>query len=98
MMRESGGAKIALIGVFAACRASCGGSDWRPLHRKGRMSAAHGSIHPSDGGACLKLLPRHRKVEPFLGCDEVIVAVLADIQLHPLDLTGEAVARRAVIR
>jgi hypothetical protein len=50
-----------------------------------------------QNGFC-DLLPRHRKIEPFLGCDQVVVAVLADIQLDPLDLTREAVAGRAVIR
>jgi hypothetical protein len=34
-------------------------------------------------------LPRHGKVEPFFRRDQVVVAVVADIELHPLDLTGE---------
>jgi hypothetical protein len=67
-------------------------------HRLGEDERADEGKDRRRGSACLKLLPRHRKVEPLLWCDEVIVAVLADIQLHPLDLTGEAVAGRAVIR
>lgn len=32
-------------------------------------------------------LPRHRQVQPFLWTNEVIVSVLAQIDLHPVDLS-----------
>jgi hypothetical protein len=44
------------------------------------------------------LLARHGDVEPVLGGDQVVVAVVADVDLHPFDPTGETVAGRAVVR
>jgi len=44
------------------------------------------------------LLSRHRDREPVLGFDEVILAVVADVDLHPVDLTGKLVAGGAVVR
>src|SRR6478609_3586975 len=41
---------------------------------------------------CLTLLACHRQVESFLGGDEVVVVVVADIDLHPVDFAGEPVA------
>jgi hypothetical protein len=38
------------------------------------------------------LLPRDRDAEAFLGVDEVVVIVGADLELHPVDLSGEASA------
>ena len=55
-------------------------------------------ITPTVGPRLNRLLTGHRQVEPLLGRDQVVVAVLADIELHPLDLTGEAVAGRPVVR
>jgi hypothetical protein len=43
-------------------------------------------------------LPCHRDREPVLGLDEVIVTVVADVDLHPIDLTGELISGGAVIR
>jgi hypothetical protein len=37
-------------------------------------------------------LPIHRDRNPVLGSDEVVVAVIADINLYPVDLTIELVA------
>jgi hypothetical protein len=42
-----------------------------------------------------QLLPRHCQIEPLLGCDQVVMAIFADVELHPFDLTGEGVAGRA---
>jgi hypothetical protein len=36
-----------------------------------------------------QLLPRHRQVQSFLRSDEVIVVVLAQIDLHPVDFPVE---------
>ena len=43
-------------------------------------------------------LPCHRDREPILGFDQVILAVVTDVDLHPDDLTGKLVAGRAVVR
>jgi hypothetical protein len=43
------------------------------------------------------LLPCHRDREPVLGVDEVVVGVIADVDLHPVDLTVELVAGGAVV-
>ena len=61
----------------------------------GATAARTNSAHV---GVRLTLLPRHGKVEPFFRRDQVVVAVVADIELHPLDLTGESVTCRAVVR
>jgi hypothetical protein len=45
-----------------------------------------------------RLLPRHREVEPLLGRDQVVVAVFADVELDPFNLTSEAVTARTVVR
>src|SRR5437588_7653309 len=43
------------------------------------------------------LLPRHRKVEQVLRLDEVVVAVGAEVDAHPLHGAAELVAARAVV-
>ncbi len=63
----------------------------------GTTRRQHSNMSEPDGKRP-RLLPRHREVEPLLGRDQVVVAVLADVELHPLDLTGEPVAGRAVVR
>jgi hypothetical protein len=52
----------------------------------------------SESPRAAPLLPCHRDGEPVLGFDEVILAVVADIDLHPVDLAGELVAGGAVVR
>jgi hypothetical protein len=37
------------------------------------------------------LLTRHGEVHPVLGCDHVVVIVVAEIDLHPIDFTAELV-------
>jgi hypothetical protein len=44
------------------------------------------------------LLPGHSDAQAFLGVDEVIVIILAKIELHPVDLAGEPAAVRGVVR
>jgi hypothetical protein len=43
------------------------------------------------------LLVGHGDLEPVLGLDEMVVAVAADIDLHPVDLAGEFVAGGPVV-
>jgi hypothetical protein len=35
------------------------------------------------------LLTRHGEVHPVLRCDHVVVIVVAEIDLHPIDFTAE---------
>ena len=82
-------------------RADRGGEDLRrrAISPTTRASPSKPKACSSDrSGPATELLPRHRQVEPFLGRDEVVVAVLADVELNPLDLAGEAVAGRPVVR
>jgi hypothetical protein len=44
------------------------------------------------------LLPRHGDPEPLLGIDGVVVIILAQIELHPVDLAREPAVARGVIR
>jgi hypothetical protein len=39
-----------------------------------------------------RLLPGHGQLELVLGGDQVVVVVVADVDLHPVDRTGESVA------
>ena len=43
-------------------------------------------------GVCRWLLLGHRDVDPILGSDQVVVSVVADVELYPLDLAGELVS------
>jgi hypothetical protein len=42
-------------------------------------------------------LSRHRDREPVLGFDEVVLAVVADVDLYPVDLAVEFVVGGAVV-
>ena len=42
-------------------------------------------------------LPRHGDPEPFLGVDEVVVVVDADVELHPVDLACESAGVGGVV-
>ena len=46
---------------------------------------------------CAPLLPRHGDLEPLLGRDQVIVVVIAEVDLHPFDSAGERVSARPVV-
>jgi hypothetical protein len=43
------------------------------------------------------LLPDHGDAEAFLGVDEVVVVVTAEVELDPVDLAGEPAAAGAVV-
>ncbi len=43
------------------------------------------------------LLPRHGDPEPFLGVDEVVMIIFAEIELHPVDLAGEPAVACGVV-
>ena len=43
------------------------------------------------------LLPGHRDADAFLRVDEVVVVVDADVELDPVDLSGEAAAIGGVV-
>jgi len=45
-----------------------------------------------------RLLLRHRNLEPLFRRDQVVVIVLLQVDLHPVDLTTKLVIARAVIR
>jgi hypothetical protein len=45
----------------------------------------------------LSLLPRHGDAEAFVAVDEVIVVVLAEVDLHPVDPAGEPAGRGGVV-
>ena len=48
-------------------------------------------------GESLSLLPSHGDAQAFLGVDEVVVVILAEIDLHPVDLAGEPAAVGGVV-
>jgi pimeloyl-ACP methyl ester carboxylesterase len=60
---------------------------------------AFSCANPSDleFAAGALLLPRHRDVELVLCGDEVVVAVLADVEPDPMNLTGELVPLGSVV-
>src|SRR5215207_10514489 len=43
------------------------------------------------------LLPGHGDPEPFLGINEVVMIILAKIELHPVDLAREPAVARSVV-
>jgi hypothetical protein len=42
-------------------------------------------------------LPRHCDAQAILGGDQVVVVILADVNLHPGDVAVEGIAGRAVV-
>src|ERR1700761_5103138 len=48
--------------------------------------------------AVLHLLLCHRDVEPLLRSDQMVVAVVPDVDLYPLDHAGESVVGGPVVR
>lgn len=48
-------------------------------------------------GPFLLLLAGHRQPDPVFGADEVVVAVLAHLELHPVDGAGELAGGRVVV-
>ena len=53
---------------------------------------------PREPGPPPGLLPGHGDAQPLVGVDEVVVVVVAEVDLHPVDLAGEAAAVRGVVR
>ena len=51
-----------------------------------------------DEISLITLLSRHGYVKALFGCDEVVVAVRAQINLHPVDLTSELACFSRVVR
>ena len=68
-------------------------SRWRPRACSSRHVGCGTEGLPA---ACLPLLLTHSQVQPILGVIRVVVAVLTDVDLHPVDLPGESVAGRTV--
>jgi hypothetical protein len=48
------------------------------------------SLFVSRGLLRFGLLPGHGYAEAFVGVDEVVVVVVANVDLYPVDLAGEA--------
>jgi hypothetical protein len=64
------------------------------------IGAAHSwmcSLRQASAACRSNSLAGHGDVEPVLGADEVVVVVVADVDLHPLDLAGELVADGPVV-
>ena len=55
-----------------------------------------GGRRNADSVSC-RLLPGHGDAEAFLGLDEVVVIVGADVELHPVDLPGEPTVSGRVV-
>ena len=54
-------------------------------------------VHSSSTLATLFLLPRHGDLQPLLRADKVIMVVLAEVDLHPVDLAGEGTGLAVVV-
>ncbi len=50
-----------------------------------------------EHAANVRLLPGHGDAEPFLGGDEVVLVVVADVELDPPDAAGEHPVRGVVV-
>ncbi len=90
------------VEVPAAMRGYTGGLGPRPSKRPGperlwtaasaNLNTVSAAIRAGDArlmrthSPTAGLLPCHRQVQPFLRSDEVIVAILAQVELHPVDL------------
>jgi len=51
-----------------------------------------------DTISLITLLSRHRKVKTLFGCDEVVMAIRAQVNLHPFNLPSELACFRSVLR
>ena len=52
---------------------------------------------PATDLTCQQLLVGHGDLDPVLCLDEMVLAVAADVDLHPVDLAGEFVAGGSVV-
>src|SRR5208337_1139263 len=56
------------------------------------------SAFSRDTVSLIALLPCHCDVKSLFGCDEVVVAIRSQVNLHPFDLPGEFACFRSVVR
>ena len=61
----------------------------QPRRRAGFYAELRRDLFRTRHRILIMSLPRHGDAETFFGIDEVVVVVVAEIELHPVDLAGE---------
>ena len=94
---STGGADVQTHQPSARCASTQAGQAGVAITRTGwggrRGSRARWAVCAGYGPGVGWLLPGHRDPEPFVRVDEVVVVVVAEVDLHPVDPAGEAARR-----
>src|SRR4051794_40986487 len=95
-----------LVALTVPCRRTCarirtGSAEVQPAgdggqpNGDGRTYGVRWSDFARPGAA--RLLLGHGDAQSLVGVDEVVVVVVAEVELHPVDLAGEPAGPRGVV-